>query len=872
MFGIKQQRQPEDWVQIGDSLEYPVAIHPELLSIARSFAQHRLRQLRAIPEGFVRPLDVTVAPEFIRVQFAPGALRPSPLEPSGSVVSGSLVPLLEALLRCESVGARWRGRSGICRFRCIPGVRWFVPQNLADEVEQAPFSETSFVVEAIRSDLNAWALAEADRRTALDAVSALHRGGWDALGRWLEDWRRTNRDLAGYENRDRPSRCLTEFELFDRVAKTYRYRIADPELLRRFEIDRADCEVLSVDRDWVDPHFGKVKRAALQELWDELTQDSQVLPKVMLSGVIPDPLRQATGASAHWIGTHADQPFVYLRSLASRIPNAGYLQVVETGDDVLMSRKRLFADFADRFAPVRRMLASRTPPSDFSGNSVAREALEDAILSVRGIFAVQGPPGTGKTHLVCGLVQRFFERTPEGRVLICAKEHFALDHVAGRVTERLSSRCVPFRAWRSIPLGSRRRDLKDSRWSSVKVDQELAALEWRQDSVDWQRWQSATSDLQDLRISTLGRDSANVVFATTCDHSMAEFLGNDSFDLVIVEEAGKCYPSELLHALCLGRTAVMIGDQFQLPPYRQQDTLAGAWAWKAAFRQAKSDEARRALHERFGEVAAILEPAVAHGDAATQAALAWLRPFERFFGEGRSRYRLTDQFRMEAPLSRLIGKVFYGEGFTHRKYEDSGVSCVDKRPLGDAIPARLDVPLLWIDTPHMVDQLEATEDHAKRGTRDNLYEVNVVTSYLRTLRESEDLDFVILTPYRAQKRLLIQSQSLREACKRLSRRPLEELVRTADEYQGREAQLTVLTLVRNNGLGSSAWGFVKSPERLNVLFSRARFRQVVVGCSAHVVRHREECEHLNAIWNAYCQESADATCARVISSSEVVDG
>ena len=227
---------------------------------------------------------------------------------------------------------------------------------------------------------------------------------------------------------------------------------------------------------------------------------------------------------------------------------------------------------------------------------------------------------------------------------------------------------------------------------------------------------------------------------------------------------------------------------------------------------------------------------------------------------------------MEAPLSRVVGTVFYGRPFDHRKQELVDRGLLSPRPLADVVPPDLDVPLLWLDAPHMLDVPFATEDHAKRGVRDNRYELDVVLGYLRRLRPGVPVDMVILTPYNAQKNLFLDSTDLKHACERLTEVPFEQVVRTTDEYQGREAELTILSLVRNNSLGARAWGFMTELERLNVMFSRTRFRQVVVACSAHIERHAAEAKWLHDVWQAYRREAADPTCARILPATAMLDG
>ena len=69
------------------------------------------------------------------------------------------------------------------------------------------------------------------------------------------------------------------------------------------------------------------------------------------------------------------------------------------------------------------------------------------------------------------------------------------------------------------------------------------------------------------------------------------------------------------------------------------------------------------------------------------------------------------------------------------------------------------------------------------------------------------------------------------------------VVRTVDSVQGREAEVVLVSLVRNNSHSGvqEAIGFLEEPERVNVMFSRARRLLVIVGALmlvAHDNRHQ----------------------------------
>lgn len=97
----------------------------------------------------------------------------------------------------------------------------------------------------------------------------------------------------------------------------------------------------------------------------------------------------------------------------------------------------------------------------------------------------------------------------------------------------------------------------------------------------------------------------------------------------------------------------------------------------------------------------------------------------------------------------------------------------------------------------------------------------------------------VLSPYAAQVALIKDSirraprgdlAHLREFA---TAREGGELVGTVDAFQGSEADLVIVSLVRNNArAGGSALGFLRDRRRMNVLLSRARSQLIIVGSLA----------------------------------------
>lgn len=866
---------PDRWSREGNVLVCPFQVHPDLLAVARDAVAYALRAARAGSWGLHHPLEVCLEADRLTLRLAPTAAPANTRPPFSRWRDRHLLPLLDVLLSCHE--REISGFNAPIAGRWVPPPGWFLPPSDAPRPD---------ALAADRALLRAWVETELahdaprhpeDHALIRGLLAALDDTDEAQLRRLLDD-ERQRASLRAAERPEPPSflTLLTEAELFERLTTVYRYRVVPEHELDALGLEAGALVVLEVDAGWRDPGFPRFTRPSPQELWDALVDASRTTPELVLSEMMPNPLAtRRAGSSARWIKVHDDQPLLFVRGDGEEIPPRGFVRSHLAGDVALMARKRRFTAFAGQHPGVEALLTLPAAPTPFKENPQSRADLEEAVLATRGVFAVQGPPGTGKTHLATEVVRRFLARNPAGRVLVCAKEHFALDHINRKICAALEHDGVAFRAFRSVSQAKRRRGRGevDERWLATSVASELGERGWAPEQAGWADWQASVSAAQDQRLASLGLAAANLVFATTMDSLMVELLDTDSFDLVIVEEAGKCYPSELLHALCLGRTALMIGDQRQLPPYQERRTREAVDAWERSLMRAwEDDQHHQQMRTRFGEVFEALYALHRATGRLSDAEKSWIRPFEHLFDRLSTRHRLEEQFRMEAPLSDLVGQVFYGRPFQHRKTELVARGLLADRPLGDALPPELDVPLLWVDTPHMVTVPEATEDDQKRGVRDNAFEVELVVRYLTRLEPGVDLDLVILTPYNAQKALLLGSEALRGALARVTRRPVEAVVRTTDEYQGREAELTILSLVRNNSQGARAWGFMTEPERLNVMFSRARYRQVVIGCSAHIERHKDEAADLYRVWLAYRAAAANPVRARILSAAEVRRG
>ncbi|KAM0549904.1 hypothetical protein ACHAPJ_009151 [Fusarium lateritium] len=163
--------------------------------------------------------------------------------------------------------------------------------------------------------------------------------------------------------------------------------------------------------------------------------------------------------------------------------------------------------------------------------------------------------------------------------------------------------------------------------------------------------------------------------------------------------------------------------------------------------------------------------------------------------------------------------------------------------------------LFWLDHDHMEDTYH---DHVHVTSHSNRWEARMATALVRHLirqREYKPADIALLTPYAGQLRRLTNAlsnefevflvekdtkeSSQNEECEQdpaarrsVEKRRLTQALRlaTVDNFQGEEAKVVIVSLVRNNPEGKV--GFLRTENRINVLLSRARHGMYLIGNSS----------------------------------------
>ena len=509
------------------------------------------------------------------------------------------------------------------------------------------------------------------------------------------------------------------------------------------------------------------------------------------------------------------------------------------------------------------------------------EAVAKTLLA-KDLALIQGPPGTGKTTVIAEIIWQTLSRDPKAKLLITSQTNLAVDNALERIKGKKLVRPIRvgnidkfedegkvysndrIKSWIQAKTGSKEEtqnyDNAVCQWIENVKEKCSKEEKYAKAVSKWKKGLDEKDVLIKSTFSTAYYEYVNV-FAATCSecgsrnfsdtyqmtfNQNSERKSEPEFDLVIMDEASKATPPELVLPLTLGKKVVIIGDHKQLPPMIDEKEFG---------------EALEAVGAKK-----LIEDWTKDDYKVSQ--------FEKLFKNAPKNFvaSLDTQFRMHEQIMNCISE-FYSD----QEELENGLICGIKGEMN--IPDFNVKPSRWhglssvpfIEPKHHAIWVNVETPEDKVGTSyENEGEIKAIQTILRALtkaegfeqyqkhfKKDEDKEIGIITYY------MPQMQSIRKAMypqftknewrnfeqhKFKNEFQIPFRINTVDRFQGMERNIIIVSTVRSNkqyieergkkipvdnNKYPFALGFARELQRINVGFSRAKRLLIVVGNEKH---------------------------------------
>lgn len=430
--------------------------------------------------------------------------------------------------------------------------------------------------------------------------------------------------------------------------------------------------------------------------------------------------------------------------------------------------------------------------SDFHNKNIAANAAQmDSVVRAfaeEEFFMIQGPPRTGKTTVIKELILQQLDVMPDSKILVVSQANVAVDNVLRGIAE----------ITKETNLVDDRQIVRCGDIEKIADDLESYSFErkfegYRRSVMDSQAVDEETQALKDKWIEIIhNNDNADIVSAcllgcfqiigATCVglENRKYGLSDIDFDLVIIDEAGKALPGELLIPLNRAKKAIIIGDHKQLPP-----VINPALYKDGAVKIddiVDEDQQVDFLNRSF---------------------------FQRLYEECPENMKgmLKTQFRMPPVIADLVNMFYDGQLVT-------GENCYEKEPIF------LENNLIFIDMKNEKDYVETQDLYGdnQKSSPYNEKEREATKNVVTKIKQYYKGRIVVITPYKKQKNLMIRAMKDKNVW-----------INTIDAFQGDEENVVIFCTTRSN----QPTKYFSDSARLNVAFSRAKNTLIIIGSSGY---------------------------------------
>ncbi len=314
---------------------------------------------------------------------------------------------------------------------------------------------------------------------------------------------------------------------------------------------------------------------------------------------------------------------------------------------------------------------------------------------------------------------------------------------------------------------------------------------WKKLLDEWRRKISCSNARNYGALKKLYIENANVIGITCIQSGTKDFSDNyPSFDTVIIDEASKSTPPDIILPMLKAKKIVLVGDHKQLPPFIDSDAYDELGSEDPQLKQLIKTSLFEELYEK---------------------------------ADGSMKTMLFRQYRMHRDIAALINQFYIDTdaGRLESPASEFKKHCCQGMEISE------DNHVMWYDTPCG----EGYYEKQKNKSFYNVYETECVKKILcileKNLTENNCKKSIgIITFYDAQVKLFEEQIVNSGFYKRFGHISIR--IGSVDKFQGMEEDIIILSFVRNNS--GHMIGFAKDSRRINVAMSRARELLIIVGC------------------------------------------
>ncbi len=477
-----------------------------------------------------------------------------------------------------------------------------------------------------------------------------------------------------------------------------------------------------------------------------------------------------------------------LLGIQTSIDTTSYQVMLDAISTAIRSDNEKFIHLRDTLIGSLAPNFRRLPRLNFPWLNTSQQEAVQKVIESQEVAIIHGPPGTGKTTTLVEAIIETLQR--ETQVMVCAPGNAAVDWISEQLSHRgvnvlrignplrMSDemlQCSFERRYADHPdyseLWNIRRTLHGSNENSNLSRERKARLA---------KLRSRATELE-IRIQTDLFNQARVVSCTLIG-SAYRILDHRRFSSLFIDEAAQALEPACWAAILKADRVVFSGDHQQLPP---------------------TIKCPEAAHGGLDHT--LMQKVAQHKQQCVSL--------------------LNTQYRMNRDIMAFPSRWFY-----HNQL-------IAAPQVADRLVSPLDTPLTWVDT----SQCQFGEKQSRTLSRSNAEEARLLIHLLRdyiemigiTRIQDERIDFGIISPYRAQVRLIRRLLKWQKYFRTLRG---QISVNSVDGFQGQERDVIIISMVRDNDQGTI--GFLHDLRRMNVAITRARMKLIVVGNAETLSRHR----------------------------------